>query len=213
MDCCNLFFIALEIDLINRSIDLYIGFMLFHYTATPYKDFRRNKTKTSRSSPNDHFATNCNIFFETVEVRFSLLSIRPIINPIYIEKEPMTHRTMINFSEIDESVMRCIIQKSATKSCDLDPIPTICIKQHLSVLLPLITRAVNMSITMGKFPDNLKEAILHPLLKKLGLECIPQNYRPVSNLPYLGKLIERCVSNQLVHHTESTGNVKPFQSA
>ena len=135
------------------------------------------------------------------------------INPIYIEKEPLTHRTMRNFSEIDESAMRCIIQKSVTKSCELDPIPTIFIKQHLSVLLPLITRAVNVSITMGKFPDNLKEAILHPLLKKLGLECIPQNYRPVLNLPYLGKLIERCVSNQLIHHTESTGNVEPFQSS
>ena len=33
------------------------------------------------------------------------------------------------------------------------------------------------------------------------------------NLLYLGKLIESCVSDQLVHHTESTGNVEPFQSA
>ena len=29
----------------------------------------------------------------------------------------------------------------------------------------------------------------------------------------MGKLIESCVSNQLVHHTESTGNVEPLQSA
>ena len=135
------------------------------------------------------------------------------INTIYIEKEPLTHRTMTNFSEIEESTMRCIIQKSATKSCELDPLPTIFIKQHLTVLLPLITRAVNVFITMGKFPDNLKEAILWPLLKKLGLHCLPQNYRPVLNLSYLGKLIESCVSDQLVHHTESTGNGDPFQSA
>ena len=135
------------------------------------------------------------------------------INTIYIEKEPLTHRTMTNFSEIEESTMRHIIQKSATKSCELDPLPTIFIKQHLTVLLPLIIRAVNVSITMGKFPDNLKEAILWPLLKKLGLDHLPQNYRPVLNLPYLGKLIESCISNQLVHHTESTGNVEPFQSA
>ena len=66
---------------------------------------------------------------------------------------------------------------------------------------------------MGKFPDNLKEAILWPLLKKLGLDHLPQDYRPVLNLPYLGKLIESCVSDQLVHHTKSTGNVEPFQSA
>ena len=49
-------------------------------------------------------------------------------------------------------------------------------------------------------------------LKKPGLDCLPQNYRPVLNLPYLGKLIESCVSDQLVHHTKSTGNVEPFQS-
>ena len=135
------------------------------------------------------------------------------INTIYIEKEPLTHRIMISFSEIEESTMRCIIQKSATKSCQLDPLPTIFIKQHLTVLLSLITRAVNVSNTTGKFPDNLKEAILQPLLKKHGLDHIPQKYRPVSNLPYLGTLIESCVSNQLVHHTKSTGNVEPFQSA
>ena len=82
------------------------------------------------------------------------------INTIYIEKEPLTHGTMTNFSEIEESTMRCIIQKSVTKSCELDPFPTIFIKQHLTVLLPLITRAVNVSITKGKFPENLKEAIL-----------------------------------------------------
>ena len=86
------------------------------------------------------------------------------INTIYIEKEPLTHRTMTNFSEIEESTMRCIIQKSATKSCELDPLPTIFINQHLTVLLPLITRVVNVSITTGKFPDNLKEVILWPLL-------------------------------------------------
>ena len=63
------------------------------------------------------------------------------------------------------------------------------------------------------FQTTLKRQFYIHFSKKLRLECIPQNYRPVLNLPYLGKLIERCVSNQLVQHTESTGNVEPFQSA
>ena len=74
------------------------------------------------------------------------------INTIYIEKEPLTHRTMTNFSEIEELTMRCIIQKSATKSCEVDPLPTIFIKQHLTVLLPLITRAVTCVHHYGKVP-------------------------------------------------------------
>ena len=50
------------------------------------------------------------------------------INTIDTEKESLTHRTMTNFSEIEESTMRYIIQKSATKSCELEPLPTIFIK-------------------------------------------------------------------------------------
>ncbi len=49
-------------------------------------------------------------------------------------------------------------------------------------------------------PTSLKKAIIKPMLKKLGLELINTNYRPVSNLAFLSKLIERVVALQLVDH-------------
>ncbi len=49
------------------------------------------------------------------------------------------------------------------------------------------------------------------MLKKLGLELINKNYRPVSNLSFLSKLIEKAL--QLVDHLLNNGLMDKFQSA
>ena len=48
-----------------------------------------------------------------------------------------------------------IIQGSPSKSCALDPMPTWLVKQHLLVLLPVLTRIVNTSLKSGVFPSEL----------------------------------------------------------
>ncbi len=62
-------------------------------------------------------------------------------------------------------------------------------------------------------PADFKLAILLPLLKKLGLQLILPNYRPISNLPFVSKVVERSVSFQLVDHLKSDGLFEIFQSA
>ncbi len=62
-------------------------------------------------------------------------------------------------------------------------------------------------------PEEYKLALLLPHLKKLGLELIKRNYRPVSNLPYVSKLIERCVCYQLVDHMKENKLFEKLQSA
>ena len=58
-----------------------------------------------------------------------------------------------------------------------------------------------MSIAANKMPDSLKLAIVNPLLKKNGLDIdVKKNYSPVSNLPYVSKLIERVVVGELQSH-------------
>jgi hypothetical protein len=90
-----------------------------------------------------------------------------------------------------KSVTEIILAYSA-KSCCLDPLPTPLLKKFLSVLAVPITRIVNASLASGLVPDSLKHAVITPLIKKSSLD--PQdfsNYRPVSGLPFLSKLIER----------------------
>ncbi len=62
-------------------------------------------------------------------------------------------------------------------------------------------------------PTSLKKAIIKPILKKLGLELINKNYKPVSNLAFPSKLIERVVALQLVDHLLNNGLMDKFQSA
>ena len=69
----------------------------------------------------------------------------------------------------------------------------------------------NMTLTSGVMPNNLKEAVLIPLLKKIFLELF-KNFRPVSNLTFLSKLIERVVALRLHDHMKINNLYEEFQS-
>ena len=118
------------------------------------------------------------------------------------------------FAAVSEDDVKRIISKSPSPSCLLDPLPSWMIKEHLDVLLPTITSIVNMSLTEGLVPEPFKTAIIIPLLKKANLDCnIMKNYRPVSNLPYISKILERVVAKQLTDHMLKYELHEPFQSA
>ena len=65
----------------------------------------------------------------------------------------------------------------------------------------------------GVFPKSLKEAFAKPLLKKITIELIDRNYRPVLNLHFTGKLIDHALTNQLNEHINWNGLMEPMQSA
>ena len=83
------------------------------------------------------------------------------------------------------------------KSCDLDPIPTPILHDCLDEITPIVTDIVNKSLSCGVVPQCFKHALVKPLLKKANLDpnCL-SNYRPVSNLPFLSKVLERIVLKQ-----------------
>ena len=109
-----------------------------------------------------------------------------------------------------------VIRGCASKTCSLDAIPTALLKNSsiLSVVLPTITELVNTSLSTGVFPNNLKRALVTPRLKKPGLDIsVLGNYRPVSNIPFLSKVIERVVAQQLNIHLTRNGLHDDLQSA
>ena len=88
------------------------------------------------------------------------------------------------------------------------------VKCHLELLLPSITDIINMSLSSGIVPSSMKQALVTPLLKKPSLDPeVPKNYRPVSNLSFLSKILEKVVANQLLEHMETHGLHEPLQSA
>uniref|UniRef100_A0A670JM86 Reverse transcriptase domain-containing protein n=1 Tax=Podarcis muralis TaxID=64176 RepID=A0A670JM86_PODMU len=98
-------------------------------------------------------------------------------------------------------------------TCLLDPCPSWLIKASREGLGDGLRGVVNASLREGAFPDPLKEAVIKPLLKKPSLDAATMaNYRPVSNLPFLGKVIERAVAEQLQARLEEADHLDPFQS-
>ena len=88
------------------------------------------------------------------------------------------------------------------------------LRNHIDVLAPIIQKIINISITNGIISANMKEALLRPLLKISNLD--PQqfkNFRPVSNLSFVPKLVERAVCDQLMDHVTNTGKLEDLQSA
>ena len=91
-----------------------------------------------------------------------------------------------------------MISKTATKSCELDPINTNILKEDIKVLAPALVDIVNTSPDDAIVTENLKSGMVRPLLKKSSLPLIFKNFRPVSNLSYLSKLIEHVVCEQIM---------------
>ena len=119
-----------------------------------------------------------------------------------------------SFQPISESDLKIIIMKSKPTSCPLDPIPTPLLLECLDVLLPSITQIINDSLQSGVVPSLFKSAIVKPLLKKPTLDQNNlKNYRPVSNLMFLSKVLEKVVLQQLFSYLNAHDLIPHTQSA
>ncbi len=119
-----------------------------------------------------------------------------------------------NFAEASEEEIRKLIIESASKSCDLDPIPTWLLKDCIDSLLPVITKIINLSLSSSTVPDNFKEALLSPLIKKALMDSeIFKHYRPISNLSFISKLVEKVVAIRTKQHMSTHRLYEKMQSA
>ena len=118
-----------------------------------------------------------------------------------------------SFQTTTEEEVINIIRSMPTKSCESDIIPTKLLKQILNKLSTVITSIVNLSLTEGVFANDWKSAIVRPLLKKDGLELTLKNYRPVSNLPFMSKVVEKCMLRQFTAHCDTNDLLPDYQSA
>ena len=84
----------------------------------------------------------------------------------------------------------------------------------METLLPVLVNIVNLSLDNATMPVDLKTAMILPRLKKHGLDRGSlTSYRPISNLPFVSKIIEKCVAFQLNEHITINGLNEKFQSA
>ncbi|KAJ8704619.1 hypothetical protein PYW07_011807 [Mythimna separata] len=96
----------------------------------------------------------------------------------------------------ENDVDSIIIGLRANCAVGLDSIPSKLIKATRSVLVPIITHVCNLCISAGVFPTAFKKALVHPIHKS-GRRDDVNNYRPISILTAMSKILERILNKSL----------------
>ena len=165
--------------------------------------------------PNKDLAVSFNNYFieKIAKIHSDLIGKCQQLPPyIKILAPPGTHN-LSNFQPITLPELQKIVLSTLNNNCMLDPIPTALLKQILPSIVALIADIINTSLRDGIVPESFKRALVKPLLKKPGLELLEKNYRPVSNLSYISKLVEHVMAAQLITHFERHGMMEAHQSA
>ncbi len=117
------------------------------------------------------------------------------------------------FTTIGQEELNKLITASKPTTCLLDPVPTKLLKELLPVAEQPLLNIINSSLSLGHVPKPFKLAVIKPLIKKPKLDpCELANYRPISNLPFMSKLLEKVVSAQLCSFLQKNDIYEEFQS-
>ena len=118
------------------------------------------------------------------------------------------------FESVTVDDVRKFIRLAKKTFCLLDPINVAKVTTAYEASAAFIAKIINACFNESNFVSSEKIALLNPHLKKAGLDCENlSNYRPVSNLSFLSKLIERAALDQLVSFVDINNIVPSLQSA
>ena len=117
----------------------------------------------------------------------------------YLDKQI---NSVFSFSMVDTNNVRKMLKEFKPKtSKGLDGISMKIIKHISDIIIEPITLLINQSLMTNTFPTKLKIAKIMPLLKKPNI-FTPDNFRPISLLPCISKIIEKCVFTQIFEYFE-----------
>ena len=155
-----------------------------------YSNLANNLVKKLPTPPNKYGKTAVNNYYKKQNLRGKNFSFAPVA--------PAT-------------ILKLLKQLNPAKSAGIDNLTGKFLKEGAPVLASPITDLVNLSISLSLFPDNCKIAKLKPLYKKEA-KTKPKNYRPISLLPLLFKIIERIIHNQTQEFLDKNNILYKYQS-
>ena len=140
-------------------------------------------------------------------------SSQSVVNDINKTLPPRTDtNNQLNFITISEQEVKDVLDNlNVTKACGPDLISPRLLKEGASVLSKPLATVFNRSLLQGSFPSNWKDANVTAIHKKED-KSVPSNYRPISLLSQLGKVMERCVHKHIFNYISENSLLTPFQS-
>ena len=128
--------------------------------------------------------------------------------------QPHNQHLLSEYTPVTPLEVSKLLHSMSGKSSPLDFIPTSLLKSCSDTFSILIAHLADLSFSQGVFPSKFKLAQISPLLKKPGLsKSDPSNFRPISNLNTIGKILERLALARLLPHLSISPSFPPLQSA
>ena len=109
-------------------------------------------------------------------------------------------------------VLNLITGLNSHKATGLDGLPARFVIDSADIICKPLTHIINLSIQSGVFPCDMKKANITPIYKKKA-KTDAGNYRPVSILNIISKIIEKIACEQLTGYLDSNNLLYELQSA
>ena len=100
----------------------------------------------------------------------------------------------------EPEVLKILNRLDTSKSPGPDKIPAKLLKTCALIIASPLTKLFNKSLQSGNFPSSWKKANVTPIFKQKGSNSDPTNYRPISLLPNISKILEKIVFNKIYQH-------------
>ena len=114
-------------------------------------------------------------------------------------KEINFREKKLKFGKVSSaSILKMLQEFKANKATGVDNLAGRFLKDGSNILCTPTAKICNLSIKLASFPDKCKVAKIKPLHKK-GLKTDPKNFRPISLLPLISKIIERIIHDQTMN--------------
>ncbi len=119
-----------------------------------------------KSGAHSYACENPNVYDDNISSQVAMPTVGSSCNAGSLDctSSPSSNtKIMSMFNHVSQDEVLEIVNNCPNKSCILDPIPSWLIKKHVHVLLPTLTRIVNVSLSSGTFPDDLQPRLSSPL--------------------------------------------------
>uniref|UniRef100_A0A669E5Z7 Reverse transcriptase domain-containing protein n=1 Tax=Oreochromis niloticus TaxID=8128 RepID=A0A669E5Z7_ORENI len=121
--------------------------------------------------------------------------------------------TFSHFELLSLPTLKGIIEQLRNSNSVHDILPSRIIKEGFEEIGPCILFLINLSLFVGCVPTAFKHAVVHPVLKKSNFDQKdPANYRPISKLPFLSKILEKAVFLQIQAYLVANNITDKYQS-
>ena len=169
------------------------------------------------SSSDDELASRFSDFFSEKIIRIRREIDASVVNQEFSVDFPLRFTrsfTFSHFRSVTEADVLRYIRETRKTCCSLDPINVSKLGEAYESAAPAVGAIINSSFDEDHFVATEKRGLIWPYFKKIGLDINDlSNYRPVTNLTPLSKIIERAMLDKLVPFLEEVGVVPRYQSA